>query len=41
LNLLWLRPLCPCFPAKTSHLQMHIQRWNCYIISVLSGRLVS
>jgi hypothetical protein len=26
LNLLWLRPFCPCFPAKTQHFPMHVRR---------------
>jgi hypothetical protein len=41
LNLLWLRPFCPCFPAKTQYFQIHIRSWTCYIISVPSGRLVA
>jgi hypothetical protein len=40
LKLLWLRPFCPCFPAKTQNFQMHIRSWTCYIISVPSGGLV-
>jgi hypothetical protein len=41
LNLLWLHPFCPCFPAKTQYFQMHIRSWTCYIISVPSGELVA
>jgi hypothetical protein len=41
MNLLWLRPFCPCFPAKTQYFQMHKWSWTCYIISVPSGGLVA
>jgi hypothetical protein len=41
LNLLWIRPFCPCFSAKTQYFQMHIRSWTCYIISVPSGWLVA
>jgi hypothetical protein len=41
LNLLWLRPFCSCFPAKTQYFQIHIRSWTFYIISVPSGGLVA